>query len=80
MKLIEITKGEFINMDSICHVSVNTQECFGTRSLGGGMQSSPKKISENTTIKITTSDGKECDVEECFIDSVYNSLFSIISE
>lgn len=75
MKLIEISHNIHLNTESICNVTVSTSERMESKDLGGGLRGHPRKVGEETSISITTSDGVTHRVDADFVQDVHDLLF-----
>ena len=75
MKLIEISHNLYLNSSAICCVKVSTSEQMESTDIGGKMRSLPKKVGEETWISIITSDGKDHQVDQKFVQEVHDFLF-----
>ena len=75
MKLIEISHNFYLNSSAVCSIKVSTSEKMESADIGGKMRSSPKKVGEETSISILTSDGKDHQVDQKFVQEVHDFLF-----
>jgi hypothetical protein len=75
MNLIEIGPDTFLNVHSICTITVETREKTKRANLGYGRRGRSRKIGETFTLLITTLDGGKHRLTEEFSAQAYDALF-----